>query len=97
MTIRCVSFGLALLSANPIFTGHQKGRWKGPNSFPSSSPEEERSEESNIMSGTSLYKRLLEYLCIFEQGVQTLFPEVQCGDGDFFSGRQEKGGGVYHG
>jgi hypothetical protein len=54
------------------------------NSMPSSSPKEERSIEGNTMSGIYLYKRLLEYRRIFEQRVRTLFPEFQCGDGDFF-------------
>jgi hypothetical protein len=43
------------------------------NSVPSSSPKEERSEEGNIMSGISLYKRLLKYHRDCQQRVQNLF------------------------
>jgi hypothetical protein len=70
--------------------------WKGPNSVPRSSPEKERSEEGNSMSGIYLYERLLEYHRIFVQRVQTLFPEFQCEDDDFFSELPRKGGRVYH-
>jgi hypothetical protein len=66
------------------------------NSVPSSSPKEERSMKGNIMSGMSLYKRLLVYRHIFEQKVQTLFPGFQGGDGDFFSELRGKGGRVHH-
>jgi hypothetical protein len=79
-----VSFGLALLGANPIFTGYEEGR-KAPNSVPSSSPKEERSEEGNSMSGIYLYERLCEYHRIFEQRVQTLFPGFQCMEMVIFS------------
>jgi hypothetical protein len=53
--------------------------------------------KGNSMSGIYLHERLLEYRRIFEQRAQTLFSEIQCGDGDFFSELRGKGGRFYHG
>jgi hypothetical protein len=54
------------------------------NSVSSSSSKEERSMKGNTMR-ISLYEKMLEYRCIFEQRIQALFPGFQCGDGDLFS------------